>query len=240
MEKFDINNEIPEIVGEIAEPDEYLKLLKEHFYNITDGLGKHIDRGIVDTVAVFTAVGYLTDQSCEGHSKERGLPFAWVDFQSDFMNTDEGQEYRDLRHEYAEFYDMKKKDGLKISNTDYPKYSRLKELREKVKNEDIKLKENLNNLLKEFYLEKGGVGFDYAAKDIFLGAIRIMPIEAIKMDDELFNKRRDASSEDWKGLVSEYDNFDEIQKREWVEKSQKETQRITAYLREGILKTKNT
>jgi len=45
---------------------------------LVDGLGKHIDKGIKETVIYIDALGFKTSMSCEGH-KDWGLPWPWVD-----------------------------------------------------------------------------------------------------------------------------------------------------------------
>lgn len=48
---------------------------------VKDALGKGVDPGIRETVAVLNLLGFRTRQSCEGHVDERGfgLPSPWVD-----------------------------------------------------------------------------------------------------------------------------------------------------------------
>lgn len=48
---------------------------------VKDALGKTVDPGIRETVAVLNLLGFRTRQSCEGHVNERGLglPTPWVD-----------------------------------------------------------------------------------------------------------------------------------------------------------------
>ncbi|WP_158043472.1 hypothetical protein [Skermanella pratensis] len=48
---------------------------------VRDALGKGVDPGIRETVAVLNLLGFRTRQSCEGHVNEQGfgLPSPWVD-----------------------------------------------------------------------------------------------------------------------------------------------------------------
>jgi hypothetical protein len=48
---------------------------------VKDALGKGVDPGIRETVAVLNLLGFKTRQSCEGHVNEQGfgLPAPWVD-----------------------------------------------------------------------------------------------------------------------------------------------------------------
>ena len=46
---------------------------------VTDGLGKGIDKGIKEAVIAMKAYDFPTDHSCEGHLEgEHGLPYPWV------------------------------------------------------------------------------------------------------------------------------------------------------------------
>jgi hypothetical protein len=47
--------------------------------HITDGLGKPIDSGIRETVAILQLIGLHTTASCEGHL-DWGLPVPWIRF----------------------------------------------------------------------------------------------------------------------------------------------------------------
>ncbi|HLZ62234.1 MAG TPA: hypothetical protein VKR06_35255 [Ktedonosporobacter sp.] len=53
---------------------------------ITDGMGSPLDEGIVETVVAFNLLGLRTCQSCEGHLDD-GLPYPWVDFETDEFPT---------------------------------------------------------------------------------------------------------------------------------------------------------
>jgi hypothetical protein len=53
---------------------------------ITDGLGCPIDEGMVEIVVAFNLLGLPTCQSCEGHLDD-GLPYPWVDFETDEFPT---------------------------------------------------------------------------------------------------------------------------------------------------------
>ena len=72
-----------------SHPEQPLKQRKELLWQqmshelsqITDGLGKGIDSGIMDTVVSLSVLGVPTRQSCEGHLKwSTGAP--WVDVEA--------------------------------------------------------------------------------------------------------------------------------------------------------------
>jgi len=54
-----------------------VKLIDMH--NVTDSLGKKIDKRIKYAVQVFNTLNFKTTASCQGHIKH-GLPFPWIEF----------------------------------------------------------------------------------------------------------------------------------------------------------------
>lgn len=53
----------------------------EKVNSLTDKLGKTIDPGIKHAVVAFNMAGFPTTMSCEGHMKQWGTPFPWVDLE---------------------------------------------------------------------------------------------------------------------------------------------------------------
>jgi hypothetical protein len=53
------------------------------FKNVTDSIGLGIDDGIIVSIAYLNELHFWTSASCEGHL-DRALPYAWIDFMSDF------------------------------------------------------------------------------------------------------------------------------------------------------------
>jgi hypothetical protein len=57
--------------------------LADKFARVIDGVGRHIEPGIMETVIVFNALGIHTVSSCEGHIDDgRGLILPCVDIES--------------------------------------------------------------------------------------------------------------------------------------------------------------
>lgn len=52
--------------------------INEYLNNVTDGLGKNIDKGIINTVYEINRLGFMTNGSCEGHLNH-GTLGPWVD-----------------------------------------------------------------------------------------------------------------------------------------------------------------
>ena len=72
--------------------------ISEKFSHVTDKLGKHMDKGILDTVVALNVLGFDTDQSCEGHL-DHGLPYPWVDIRHT------AEEHYELFRNLSRFYD---------------------------------------------------------------------------------------------------------------------------------------
>lgn len=106
----------------------------------TDALGKGIDPGIKKTVIVLNLLGFVTQQSCEGHI-DWGRPYPWVSI------TSEDKEIETLRNEIIKIVDdiKKKDDDLKKK---YPNLS----IREALfKEETQKLEEEYNEMYKKYH-----------------------------------------------------------------------------------------
>ncbi len=59
--------------------EEWEKMAKE-VETWTDAKGKGIENGIKEAVIGFNLLGLTTEQSCEGHSDEWGMPYPWISF----------------------------------------------------------------------------------------------------------------------------------------------------------------
>ena len=70
----------------------------ENLSHVTDRLGKHIDKGIFDTVVALNILGFDTDMSCEGHL-DHGLPYPWIDIRHT------AEEHYGLFRYLSRFYD---------------------------------------------------------------------------------------------------------------------------------------
>ena len=46
---------------------------------IVDGLGKHVDKSIKETVIALLVLDFSTSASCQGHLGKHGLPYPWID-----------------------------------------------------------------------------------------------------------------------------------------------------------------
>src|SRR5580765_6275630 len=66
----------------ITAKNQALQDLEKHFATkVVDGLGLHIDAGILGTVVAFNASGMYTTASCEGHL-DHGAAYPWIDVSS--------------------------------------------------------------------------------------------------------------------------------------------------------------
>jgi len=72
----------------------------EELQTITDRLGKPIDKGIIELVAVLNLLGFKTSGSCEGHL-DHGCASPWVDIEGD-IDKDELNKLATLQKEIDE------------------------------------------------------------------------------------------------------------------------------------------
>ncbi len=93
--------------GEKHRREKVLKLeeMRRNVETLADSLGKGIDEGIKETIAVFNVLDIPTSQSCEGHpDRESGGPYPWVRVEAEeepaerFVGETEAFENTALQH----------------------------------------------------------------------------------------------------------------------------------------------
>ncbi len=223
MKNFEYNI-TQEKIAPIETQKEKLDKIKKEFELETDRLGKHIEKGILNSVVVFNAMGYSTRQSCEGHIEKtarKEMPFAWIDFEENLEDDKTAIEYKKINEELAKFQQENKNHSI----NDFPEYNKWEELHDNIGEKNKQLGQRIKSILEEFYQKNGSSGFDYDIRyfDNYLPELK--PTQAIQM--EIKNGRPN--------LNPEYHNFNEEQRKEFVEKSRLEINRITAFLEKKYL-----
>jgi hypothetical protein len=66
---------------------------------ITDGLGKGVDKGIRETVAILQLHGFNTTGSCEGHT-DWGLPYPWIEITATEPTQPDWRKNENLRDQW--------------------------------------------------------------------------------------------------------------------------------------------
>lgn len=96
--------------GSPASDPEWQEMLRA-VDRVRDALGKAVDPGIRETVAVLNLLGSTTRQSCEGHVNERGfgLPSPWVDI--DLSPRGDGMPDPRIRRLLDDFYRSRESSG---------------------------------------------------------------------------------------------------------------------------------
>lgn len=115
------------------------------FSQVTDRLGKPIDKGIFDTVVVLNMLGIHTYQSCEGHS-DRGLAYPWVDIAASeyrLLMKDEPSEIRALQTQSIE-------TRKRIEQQETPQ---VREAKQQAEQADVQQRYALHQLLTKFYTD---------------------------------------------------------------------------------------
>ncbi|HYF05694.1 MAG TPA: hypothetical protein VEA59_06005 [Patescibacteria group bacterium] len=80
---------------------------------IVDDIGKGLDKGIKETIVAFKALGFSTNQSCEGHeSADDGMPYPWVQFYVGSPNGREEDEESQLESQRKNEIDREKLSKL--------------------------------------------------------------------------------------------------------------------------------
>jgi len=85
--------------------EERLENIRSGLEKVTDAVGKPIDEGIKESVAVFNAVGLPTYESCEGHKNTaEGRPYPWIaiinDSEPDERYVGEREAFKKAAQEY--------------------------------------------------------------------------------------------------------------------------------------------
>lgn len=227
MEKFENKTTSEKIIYPETQGEKLVKLKKE-FELETDGLGKDIEKGILDSVVIFNAMGYNTRQSCEGHIEKTArneVPFAWIDFEEKIGNNDTGIEYNKLNKNLIKF----QQENQDKHTGDFPEYKKWEKLHDEIGEKNKQLGQRIKSVLEEFYKENGSNGFDYDIRyfDNYLPELK--PNKAIEM--EIKNGRPN--------LNPEYHSFDEEKRKEFVEKSRLEMNRISAFLQAKYMAIKH-
>ena len=216
-----------------AEKEKRLTEIKKEFS--LDEFAKTIDKKILESVIIFTALGYRTRESCEGHAENvNRFPFPFITFSG---NEKDQKKYREKENELEEIYFINRR---KPSPVDFTKLKDLSSIREKVHGERKEVARKIELLLKEFYEKKGSKGFDYgiSCDRHWDFTPTLEPKIAIEMEEKSLREKNWKITEAINNMPSinvEYDNFNESQRKEFLEKSRAELQRITNFLKEKYL-----
>jgi hypothetical protein len=72
----------------IGPEPEQISVMRKKIEHATDGLGKGLDKGMIEPCILLNALGFHTRQSCDGH----GESFPWVDFLTETEKQEEDLE----------------------------------------------------------------------------------------------------------------------------------------------------
>ena len=219
QEKTDKEKEWEEIINNLEETE--------------DKLGMKIDEGIKETVAAFQAHKLPTTQSCEGHIKEEGKPYPWIEVadteKPEEQYIGENKVIQEIAKEKGISFDFLKRywkahpedisrekrralqEVVKKFSKDLKNYT--KEFKEwKRKNKELRKK--AEKLIEEFYQEHNYSGTRIKIKDIGFRS-RIISI------DEKEKSFKDFTTEE---------------KEEILEERQKEMDDFTKFLKDKYFK----
>ncbi len=181
-EKLKILGEKGKVSKSKEEKLEILKEIEKEVDEIRDELGMSIDSGIKEAVIVFNAIGLPTSQSCEGHL-ERPMFGPWVEVGAPNRPEERWLGEKEIFQKIAEKYHLTVEELKEQRYEEKYRYQEscpyieaLKECRKKGetpeykkwREENKKLQEKTNGLLKEFY-KKRKVPSDVRLKIELLG-----------------------------------------------------------------------
>ncbi len=164
------------------EKQKELERIRQKLEEAEDNLGKPIEQGIFETVVMLRAFGLKTDQSCEGHSKEKRTKERKPSFSP----------WVDVHPHYPERENWQKDERL----------------RRKVEKEAQRHKRKMIELLDEFYEERKvspGVRICLTDKGIY-GGFRLQSSGSEKLET-LSDEKRKKKREVYKQEMEDFTDF---------------------------------
>ncbi|PIY74628.1 MAG: hypothetical protein COY85_02660, partial [Candidatus Portnoybacteria bacterium CG_4_10_14_0_8_um_filter_40_50] len=154
--------EQPKMQETSEDQDKNLKLeeIRQEVENIGDRIGRPIDEGIRETVAMFKANELPTSDSCEGHV-ERGLPVPYVEVSAPNEPQERFVGQNEVFEKVAKKYNITPEEA-KTSKIDEAYWEAMKECSQNEETEEYKKWNEENEkllakgqgLLEEFYKER--------------------------------------------------------------------------------------
>jgi hypothetical protein len=132
---------------------------KERVNQLTDPLGKKVDRGIKSLVAALNVLGFPTVASCEGHTNW-GLPFPWVEIAAKNQPEERFVGEKALLEKIAKergipLEELKRGRPVEVWKKEiYPNFKEETEEYKKWRKANQRLKRKLEKLLDEFYQKR--------------------------------------------------------------------------------------
>ncbi|MFA7315790.1 MAG: hypothetical protein WC059_03255 [Candidatus Paceibacterota bacterium] len=182
---------------------------------ITDRLGKRIDSNIKESVVAFSALGFNTSGSCEGHL-DRGLPYPWIDI--DAFDKKDFLEFTKIKERVEE----KKYPNEQSAKKDDPElYEKIIQIQQKFSNQRKEVEQKIDTLLKEFYLSHKSylAGGDIMAERFGRG-FRIQT-----------SLSRGLGLDNWKKFDERMNKLSVEEKNKFLENNQKEMADFTVFLK---------
>jgi len=221
--------EQPKMQETSEDQDKNLKLeeIRQEVENIGDRIGRPIDEGIRETVAMFKANELPTSDSCEGHV-ERGLPVPYVEVSAPNEPQERFVGQNEVFEKVAKKYNITPEEA-KTSKIDEAYWEAMKECSQNEETEEYKKWNEENEkllakgqgLLEEFYKER-----------------QVEPNVKLQIEEGVGTYRIHNGGEDYQPIIEEEQEYSDEEKKvrsEKLEKYRSEMKEFTEFLREKYL-----
>ncbi len=222
-----------------AEKEEKLQATLQEIESWGDRLGKGVDEGIKETVAIYNVMELPTSASCEGHFEneaEHGFPVPWVDVEAPNEPQWRFEHEEEIYNQVAKKYGVTVDKVLRADNEEAweeaVKLSAEQEETEEYKaweEENEKLFIKVESLLREFYTERNVPDELRIIADRSVGGFRVhgggkfyIPNnEKERIQNELTEEERNRTPEVLRGSQEEMRAFTEFLKQRYFEENPK-------------------
>jgi len=217
--------EQPKMQETSEDQDKNLKLeeIRQEVENIGDRIGRPIDEGIRETVAMFKANELPTSDSCEGHV-ERGLPVPYVEVSAPNEPQERFVGQNEVFEKVAKKYNITPEEA-KTSKIDEAYWEAMKECSQNEETEEYKKWNEENEkllakgqgLLEEFYKER-----------------QVEPNVKLQIEEGVGTYRIHNGGEDYQSIIEEEQEYSDEEKKvrsEKLEKYRSEMKEFTNFLK---------
>jgi len=217
--------EQPKMQETSEDQDKNLKLeeIRQEVENIGDRIGRPIDEGIRETVAMFKANELPTSDSCEGHV-ERGLPVPYVEVSAPNEPQERFVGQNEVFEKVAKKYNITPEEA-KTSKIDEAYWEAMKECSQNEETEEYKKWNEENEkllakgqgLLEEFYKER-----------------QVEPNVKLQIEEGVGTYRIHNGGEDYQSIIEEEQEYSDEEKKvrsEKLEKYRFEMKEFTNFLK---------
>src|SRR5574337_784377 len=190
---------------------------------IIDGLGKHVDRGIKETVTAFMVHDIPTNASCEGHL-DHGLPYPWIDVPGSTPELEE-KEQEIITLLQAGANGAENLEDLKSKNPSL--WKKVSAFEDEEQAYRYKIRSKIDALLSEFYADR---------KTANTG-LRIKIVDSPTEFHLEPTKGKKIGKENWEKFNAFFEQLTLEEKQSFLEENRKEMEAFTAFLKKKFFES---